>query len=28
MSLTRIGIPVSNLQPEDADAELEFARNG
>lgn len=28
MSLTRVGIPVSNLQPEDADAELDFARNG
>lgn len=28
MSLTRVGIPVSNLQSEDADAELDFARNG
>jgi len=28
MSLTRVGIPLSNLQPEDADVELDFARNG
>ena len=28
MSLTRIGIPVSNLQPEDAQAEIDFARHG
>jgi predicted HTH domain antitoxin len=28
MSLTRIGIPVSNLRPEDAQAEIDFARNG
>jgi hypothetical protein len=28
ISLTRIGIPISNLQPEDAQAEIDFARNG
>lgn len=28
LSLQRVGVPVSNLRPEDADAELEFARNG
>lgn len=28
MSLPRVGVPVSNLQPEDAEAELDFARNG
>jgi len=28
MSLTRIGIPVSNLRPEDTQAEIDFARNG
>jgi len=28
ISLTGIGIPVSNLQPEDAQAEIDFARNG
>ena len=25
MSLPRVGVPVSNLQPEDADAEVRFA---
>jgi predicted HTH domain antitoxin len=28
MSLTRIGIPISNLQPEDAQIEIDFARHG
>jgi predicted HTH domain antitoxin len=28
LSLPRLGIPVSNLRPDDADIELEFARNG
>ena len=27
-SLERIGVSMSNLGPEDADAELEFAKNG
>ena len=27
-SLERIGVPMSNLGPEDADAEIEFALNG
>jgi predicted HTH domain antitoxin len=28
MSLTRIGIPVSNLRPDDAQTEIDFARHG
>jgi hypothetical protein len=28
MSLPRIGVPVSNLRPEDAQAEIDFARHG
>ena len=28
VSLTRIGVPVSNLRPEDADAEIDFGRRG
>jgi predicted HTH domain antitoxin len=27
-SLTRIGVPVSNLQPEDAQCEIDFAHHG
>jgi len=28
LALPRIGIPISNLQPEDADMEVEFLRHG
>jgi predicted HTH domain antitoxin len=28
MSLTRLGVPVSNLRPEDAQTEINFARHG
>ena len=28
MSLTRIGVPVSNLQPDDAQVEIDFASHG
>ena len=28
LSLRRIGVPTSNLRPEDADADIEFSRNG
>ncbi len=28
LSLERAGIPMSNLRPEDAEAELSFAKNG
>jgi predicted nucleic acid-binding protein len=28
LSLPRVGVPVSNLRPEDAQAEIDFARNG
>ena len=27
-SLNRAGVPMSNLRPEDADTELDFAKNG
>jgi len=28
MSLSRLGVPASNLRPEDADVELDFGRHG
>ncbi|MBI5480590.1 MAG: UPF0175 family protein [Deltaproteobacteria bacterium] len=28
LALPRVGVAVSNLRPEDADAEIEFARHG
>ena len=28
MSLPRIGVPISNLKPEDAELELKFMKNG
>lgn len=28
LSLARVGIPMSNLRPDDADLEIDFARNG